>query len=140
MMRTLFKSFAIFLLVYLSSVLSINAQNFSCSFGKQPACLDYSDKVCSSFAKCVDQNAVCFDSFQCGYEGFTCKSNVTELAEKYDNLVGKFNNLIDMNEDLTRDYNDVVEDLNSAKWKIDEIKTCLQNAVSMDDAQYCSYL
>ena len=32
------------------------AQSFSCSYG-QPACLDYGAKVCSSFAKCVSEDA-----------------------------------------------------------------------------------
>ena len=76
------------------------AQNFSCSFGKQAACLDYDDKVCSSFSKCVDQNALCFDQYQCNYDGFTCKSNVTDIATKHDDLVTKYNNLLDEYQNL----------------------------------------
>ncbi len=42
-------------------------QSFSCRIGTQPACLDYGDKICSSSVKCVDSNAACFDSYQCGH-------------------------------------------------------------------------
>lgn len=64
-----------------------HAQSFTCGFNKRAACLEYGDQVCSTYAKCVDANAVCFDQFQCNYEGFTCKSNVSECAEKFENLI-----------------------------------------------------
>lgn len=61
-------------LFYASVVFS--AQSFSCSFGKQPSCLDYGDNVCSSYNQCVSGDAAVFDRYQCNFEGFTCKSNV----------------------------------------------------------------
>lgn len=81
------------------------AQSFSCSFGKEPACLEYGAKVCSSFGKCVDQNTSCFDTYQCNYEGFTCKSNVTACNDDYDALVRKFNDLLYDNNELVEKYN-----------------------------------
>ena len=77
-------------------------QDFSCRIGTQPACLDYVDKVCSSSGMCVDQNAACFDKYQCNYEGFTCKSNVTECVEAHDTLLRKHN-------DLVNDFNEILE-------------------------------
>lgn len=64
------------------------AQNFSCSFDKRGACLDYGDKVCPQFSKCVSQDAVCLQPHQGNHEGFTCKSNVTELVDDYNDLAG----------------------------------------------------
>ena len=77
-------------------------QDFSCRIGTQPACLDYSDKVCSSSGMCVDQNAACFDKYQCDNEGFTCKSNVTECIATHDKLLRENNTLVD-------DYNDLLK-------------------------------
>jgi hypothetical protein len=107
-----------------------SAQSFSCGVGKQPSCLDYGDKICSSRGKCVSDDAVCFDSYQCGYEGFTCKSNVTELAGLYDNLLRKNNLLVD-------DFNELLEKGRGMAKTIDNMNSCLQYATSLSDAQSC---
>ncbi len=105
-------------------------QNFSCRIGTQPACLDYGDKVCSSSGMCVDQNAACFDKYQCNYEGFTCKSNVTECAETHDALLRKHNELVD-------DFNENLELARGMATRLDEIETCLLYAGNLDDAKSC---
>lgn len=136
----------------------ILAQNFSCSLGKEPACLDYGAKVCSSYGKCVDQNTSCFDTYQCNYEGFTCKSNVTKCNELYDELVRNFNNLLSDNNELVEEYNAQIskydelvdghnqlvsnyEDLEGQARRLavanEEIKTCVENASDLDEAQEC---
>lgn len=107
-----------------------NAQNFSCSFGKQPSCLDYGDKICSSRGKCVSDDSVCFDSYQCGYEGFTCKSNVTDLATKYNSLLDEHNELVD-------DYNDLIKRAKTVASDLDDMSSCLRNADTLSEAQNC---
>lgn len=71
-----------------------HAQSFSCRFGTQPACLDSGDTVCSWLGKCVDEDAVCFEPYQCDYEGFTCRSNLTDCADDYEDLADDYNNLV----------------------------------------------
>jgi len=73
--------------------------------------------VCSSSGKCVNQNAVCFDSFQCNFEGFNCRSNVTECVDRYErlmldhnNLVREYNDLLDTHNRLARDHNTLISD------------------------------
>lgn len=90
--------------------------SFSCNYGKQPACLDYGDKVCSSYAKCVSNDAVCFDAYTCNSQGYICKSVFQELADEYDDLVNKYNSLIA---------------------KRNNQMTCLSGASTMDDVQNC---
>jgi len=87
-----------------------NAQSFSCPIGKQASCLDYSDKVCSYSAKCVRNDAVCFDSFTCDFKGFICKSEFDDVVEKHNKLVRTINDL----------------------------QHCLRMADSLEDAQACS--
>jgi hypothetical protein len=77
------------------------AEDFSCYAGKRGACLDYGDKVCSSFAKCVGENATCFESNTCDFRGFVCKSKFDDLAESckrlandQEELINKYNNLL----------------------------------------------
>lgn len=121
------------------------AQSFSCPYGKEAACLDYFDKVCSSFAKCVAQDAVCFASYQCNYEGFTCKSNLTDLGKKYDELVNDYNKLVRDFRSLSDDYDDLLnksrelahahDDLRS---RVDDLQTCIRHADTIYEAQDCS--
>src|SRR5262245_13103089 len=74
------------LVLLVSSSLSTDAQqSLSCSYGSEPACLDHGAVVCKSTAKCVGNDAVCFDAFTCDYKGFVCKSKFDEAAEAYDN-------------------------------------------------------
>ncbi len=98
--------------------MSLNAygNNFSCNYGKQGACLDYGDKVCSSYSKCVKDDAVCFDSYTCGYQGFVCKSKFQGLADEYDELVEKYNSLVR---------------------KKNNQNSCLSGASTMDEVQSC---
>ncbi|MGO4910128.1 hypothetical protein ACEN2J_17565 [Pseudorhodobacter sp. W20_MBD10_FR17] len=127
-------------------------QNFSCSFGKQPACLDYGAQVCSSSGKCVDSNAACFDSYQCGYEGFTCKSNVTEcidaqekLLRKHNTLVDDYNGLLKKHKELVADFDETITAARALKSDYDRIEssladmeTCLIYASTLDTAKRCT--
>lgn len=85
------------------------AQSFSCNYGKRAACLDYGDKVCNSFAKCVSSDAVCFDSYTCNYKGFVCKSTLDEIIEEHEKLVSR----------------------------VDDLEWCLRRASDMDDVSSC---
>lgn len=137
-----------------------HAQNFSCSFGTRAACLDSGAKVCSSFSKCVDQNASCFDSYQCDYEGFTCKSNVTECVERNSDLVDEYNSLLGKHRDLTSEYDELVDEYNGLLEKhrdlasdydeladlalnierqLTEFKLCVDYADNLDGAKNCNY-
>ena len=106
-------------------------QDFSCRIGTQPACLDYGDKVCSSSGMCVDQNAACFDKYQCDYEGFTCKSNVTECVEAHDELLRKHNALVD-------DFNENLEIAKKMAKRLDDIESCLIYASTLETAKLCA--
>lgn len=121
---------ASFLLLAMAVASPAIAQNFSCRIGTQPACLDYGDKVCSSRGMCVDDNAACFDKYQCNYEGFTCKSNVTECVEAHDALLQKHNELVD-------DFNENLEIAKKMATQLDDIEKCLIYANTLDDAKRC---
>ena len=106
-------------------------QGFSCSYGDRGACLGYGDTVCSSSGKCVNETAVCFDSYQCNYEGFTCKSNVTECAEAHDTLLRKHNDLVDK-------FNESLEIARGMAARLDDLETCLIYASTLEDAKLCA--
>jgi hypothetical protein len=128
------------------------SQNFSCSYGKQPACLDYGAQVCSSSGKCVDSNAACFDSYQCGYEGFTCKSNVTEcvdaqetLLRKHNTLVDDYNDLLKKHKELAADFDETItaaralkSDHDRMESSLDDMESCLVYASTLDAAKECA--
>jgi hypothetical protein len=103
---------------------------FSCSFGKQGACLDYGDKVCSSMAKCVNNDAICFDSYTCNYKGFICKSKFDDLAEEYDDLLGKCKNIASEHDELVDQYNSLLR-------KYKELESCVSYASTLEEAQAC---
>lgn len=135
--------FVLFILIALVPE-HVEAQSFSCPIGKQASCLDYSDKVCSSFSKCVDQSAVCFDSYQCDYNGFTCKSNVLDLAKKHDALVDDYNRLIKTSRALSVDYDDLLDksralsnEFDSLQFRVNELQSCIRRADTLDEAQDC---
>ena len=119
------------LLIALSLAAPALGQDFSCRIGTQPACLDYGDKVCSSSGMCVDQNAACFDKYQCDYEGFTCKSNVTECVEAHDALLRKHNDLVD-------DFNENLEIAKDMAARLDDIESCLIYASTLEAARLCA--
>ena len=80
---------------------------------------------------CVDQNAACFDKYQCDYEGFTCKSNVTECVEAHDTLLRKHNDLVD-------DFNENLEIAKDMAARLDDIESCLIYASTLEAARLCA--
>lgn len=120
--------FALLTLAFSSPAVS---QSFSCSYGSQPARLDYGDQVCSSSGMCVDRNAACFDTYQCNFEGFTCKSNVTECVEAHDDLLRTHNNLVD-------DFNQNLGLLKEMSSQLEEIENCLMFASTLEQAKFCA--
>ncbi len=123
---------------------SSQAQNFSCPFGKQGACLDYGDKVCSSLGKCVDQNAVCFDSYTCDFKGFVCKSDFDQLGNEYNSLLRKarsiaedHNSLLAKYNDLVDEHNALIERYNNALRARQVFSDCVRDADTLDEAQRC---
>tara|TARA_B100000378_G_C17925750_1_gene371414 strand:+ start:297 stop:692 length:396 start_codon:yes stop_codon:yes gene_type:complete len=129
------KLFLTFLLLIINSFAFGN--NFSCPYGKQGACLDYSDKVCSAFSKCVDQNATCFNQSACGYGGFVCKSDLESLANDYDSLASRCKRVASDYDDLVNKYNDLVNDYNNQLEKHNSYKNCIEYSQSLDDAKLC---
>ncbi len=105
-------------------------QSFSCRMGTTPACLDFGDTVCSSRGKCVNQDAACFDSYQCDYQGFTCRSNMTECVEDFESLQDRHNELV-------RDYNDLLDDAKRMESEAQDAALCVQWASTLAEAQSC---
>lgn len=96
-----------------------HSQSFSCPYGKQPSCLDYSDNVCDGYAaKCVKKDAQCFDSYTCYPGGFVCKDKLDSAISEYDSLVSKHNILVD---------------------EANRYRRCILNASTLDDAQSCRF-
>ena len=137
---------------------AVQAQSFSCSFGTSPACLEYGDKVCSSFGKCVAERAICFESYQCNFEGFTCKSNLSECAESFESLRRDYNQLLENSEDLVHDYgqlkrllvdaeeenatllderNDLEATLFKATTELESLKECLMRVYDLSHIESC---
>lgn len=126
------------------SITSASSQSFSCTFG-QPACLDYGAKVCSSLAKCVDQSAVCFDSYTCNFKGFVCKSDYDEaVAEikakvrRYNSLVDDINNLRVLYAALESEHNTANDKLSSLRRTQVNLISCLESADTLEEAQDCA--
>lgn len=107
---------AIAVAALLTTTIPGTAQSFSCRLG-QPACLGYGDKVCNSNAKCVTQDAICFDSFTCNYDGFVCKSDMKKVVSAYDEVIIKHNALVDT---------------------LNDLRHCLRMADTVDEAQDCA--
>ena len=101
---------AAILLGVLSMATPAMGQSFSCNIGARPACLGFGETVCSSSGMCVNQNAVCFDRFQCNFEGFTCKSNVTDCADRYERLLRDHNSIVNVYNDLLEAHNRLVRE------------------------------
>ena len=105
--------------------------DFSCPLGTDGACLDWGDKVCSSFSKCVDKNASCFSEYTCGFQNeFVCKSDLDAVVTKYDELVRKFNRLVNEHDELIRKFNRLVD-------KHDELETCVSTSETLSAAKRC---
>lgn len=92
--------------------------------------MEYGDKVCSSTAKCVSDDAVCFDSYTCGYQGFICKSKFDDLAIEHDDLLRKCRNIASEHDDLVDKYNGLLR-------KYKELENCVSYASSLEEAQAC---
>lgn len=104
--------------------------SFSCSYGKKAACLDYGDKVCSSLAKCVSNDAVCFNSYTCDYNGFICKSEYNDLLSKCKNISTEHDDLVDEYNNLLRKYKIVVSEY-------EDLQSCVSYASTLDEARDC---
>lgn len=125
---------------------SANAQSFSCRIGTQPSCLAYGDTVCSSLGRCVSDNAVCFDRYQCNFEGFTCASEVTEcvddfndLLQTHNRLVGDYNDLLEDRDGLLRDRDDLLDTGRALARDLDDLRACLQFASTLESARNCGW-
>ncbi|MCG7572667.1 hypothetical protein MHM39_03720 [Phaeobacter sp. CNT1-3] len=147
------------LLIFLAIPIGSAAQQrFSCSFGDRGACLGFGETVCSSSGKCVNENAACFDIYQCNYEGFTCKSNVTECVDEYNGLLARFNSLVgDYNElleerrevhasferaldelaETQNELQDVIRDLRESEITLADLKVCIEGLSRSDDPRLC---
>ena len=135
--RRLRPLFAVLALVFCAN--GAQAQNFSCRIGTSAACLGYGDTICSSSGQCVDQNAACFDRYQCDYEGFTCKSNVTDLARTYDSLLLTHNELVEDYNRLLRDHRNLEAAARDVVSDLDNVKSCVSYATSLDEAKNCAW-
>jgi hypothetical protein len=68
--------------------------DFTCPSGTDAACLDDGDKVCPTSARCIDNNAVCFDEYICeAGDGYVCESRYDEMANQNQALASEFNTL-----------------------------------------------
>lgn len=126
-----------FLAFLLFLALPVQASNFSCPFGKQGACVDYGDKVCSSRAKCVGNDAICFEPYTCGFGGFVCKSKLDEIVSEYDSLARTCRSIANDHEELIREYNEVAGELDATQRRLYSLSNCVSRATSLDEARWC---
>jgi len=113
------------------------ANSFSCPIGKRASCLDYNDKVCSMFAKCVDSDATCFDAYTCGFGGFVCKSKFDDLASDYESLRQTCRSVAYEHDQLVEKYNRMLSELQDAESRRDALARCIMLATSLQQAQMC---
>ena len=113
----------VLLLVFLLT--STGAQGeFTCLDGTSPACLDDGDTVCPASAKCVGDEAVCFDQGSCdSARGFICGSEYDKFLDDYKKVVAQYNQLTSENVDLREERL--------------EQRNCVINAHSLKDAIRC---
>jgi hypothetical protein len=142
MKKSLFCS--VFLFAGLLFASAAGSQSFSCPIGKQASCLDYGDKVCDSFAKCVAGDAVVFPQGTCDYNGFVCKSSLNGAVDEYEALRRKFNQLVDDSNTLRNSARELNTALTSAKEEssryqseLNTLKSCIDNAASIEEAKAC---
>ena len=97
---------------------------FTCLDGTSPACLDDGDTACPASAKCVDDDAVCFDKSSCDSDsGFICGSEYDNFLNDYKKVVAQYNELTSENVDLREERL--------------EQRSCVINAHSLKDAIRC---
>lgn len=126
-----------FLAFFLCLALPVQASNFSCPFGKQGACVDYGAKVCSSRAKCVDNDAICFEPYTCGFGGFVCKTKLDGVVSEYDSLARTCRSIANDHEKLIREYNEVAGELDATQRRLVSLSNCVSRATSLDEARWC---
>jgi len=98
--------------------------DFTCPDGVKPVCLDSGDKVCPASARCVDNNAVCFDQFPCdANEGFVCESRYDAMMTDYKDAVKEHDALATQNVELREQRL--------------EQKNCVLNAETLAAARQC---
>jgi len=97
---------------------------FTCPNGLQAACLDSGDKVCPATAKCVAQNATCFDDYACGPDGgYVCASKYEAALQVQQHAVKKYDAL-------------AAENIHLREQRL-ERKNCVLNAARLEDAKRC---
>lgn len=119
-------------------------QSFSCSFGSEPACLDYGAVVCKRNATCVAKDAICFNSYTCDYKGFVCKSKFDDAVDAYDTQLRKYNELVDKFNLLNSAYEEVQTELASAGSELEAARArarrmsdCLERVDTIEGAKAC---
>ena len=97
---------------------------FLCPEGTDAACLDAGDKVCPVSARCVDDQATCFDAYPCGLsEGFVC-------ASEYDDMLEKFRQ-------VARQHDELATENVALRQQGLEQRNCVINAHTLKDAIRC---
>lgn len=129
----------VFVAALMSLGSSATAQSFSCRIGTQRSCLEYGDTVCSSSGRCVADNAVCFDRYQCNFEGFTCASEVTECVDEYNDLLRTHNRLVGDYNDLLEDRDDLRDAGRELIRNLADLRACLQFASTLESARTCGW-
>jgi len=81
-------------------------------------------------AKCVSNDAICFDSYTCNYKGFICKSRFDDLSDEYDDLLGKC-------KDIASEHDELVDKYNLLLSKYKNITDCIEYASTIEEAQAC---
>jgi hypothetical protein len=134
-------------LLLLASLAGVNAQSFSCPIGKTPACLDPGANVCTGTAKCVANNAVCFNSRSCDSKGFVCKSRLDESSDSTKRTTKKYNLLMNEKDGLLAEIAKMKVEIASLNTKIeraqskqDLLELCVSKSESLDEALICRRL
>jgi hypothetical protein len=129
---------------FLSSVPAGAQQSFSCPYGTRASCLDYGDKVCSSYAKCVDasakcvdQSSTCFSAYTCDYAGFICKSKFDDLVIEYDDLLSRNRTLVSKYNLLLEEYQENIDSYNRLVNQKSDQEDCVSSANTLDNAKLC---
>ena len=112
------------LIIALTLVSMSASAEFSCPDGADLACLDKGDTVCPASAKCVDDEAVCFDKHPCSSgTGLICESEYDEVLNNYTKTVKQYDQLL-------------VENVGLREQRL-EWKNCVINASTLADAERC---
>lgn len=110
---------------------------FSCPYGKEGACLAPDDMICSSPAKCVSSDTVCFDSNTCDSSGFICNSQYKTLETEYNEVAGICRTIAAEFDDLEIKHGDLVNEHNDLLRRQKIIKICVVYASTIEEAQSC---